>query len=172
MRLRGLLLVWHRRTGLVVALLLVLSAVTGAVLLFRDGLKRPPPQVAALEDPVALEVIVAAAVAAGDGSPATDLGLPQSPTDPYVVWLDDDAETEVYLDAHANIVETRSGVEGVTRWIFQLHTGQAIGPAGTWLSLVTAIGLVGLALSGTSVALARARRRGVRAKAADDRAAT
>jgi uncharacterized iron-regulated membrane protein len=168
-KLRGLLLVWHRRVGLAIAALLVLSAVTGSILVFRESFDREKPTVQPALEPVALERIVAVAVASGDGSPATDIGLPQAPTEPYVVWLDDDAETEVYLDGRAQIVGQRRGGEKFTRWMFRIHTGEVFGPAGAWISLLVGVGLIGLAGSGTSVALARARRR--RAKGSDDSAA-
>lgn len=159
MKLRGLLLVWHRRVGLVIAAFVVLTAITGGILVFRDRFDRSKPKAEPVATPLPLEEIVAIAVASGDGSPATDIGLPQSETEPYTVWLDDDAETEVYLDGRGKIVGQRRGEEKFTRWMFRIHTGEAFGPAGTWLSLLVGIGLIGLATSGTSVALARARRR-------------
>lgn len=167
MTLRGLLLVWHRRVGLALALLLLLSATTGAVLVFREQIKPARPEVEPVESPVPLERIVAAAVGVGDGSPATDIGLPQGPREPYVVWLDDDAETEVYLDGNARVVEARAGIEGFTRWMFRLHSGEAFGPLGTWISLVVGVGLIAMVCSGTSVALARGRRRQVKASSVD-----
>lgn len=159
MTMRAALLRWHRRIGVTVAILLLLSACTGAVLLFRAQLVPARPRVEPVDTPVSLEAIVAAGVAAGDGSPATDLGLPEQPTDPYVVWLDDDAETEIYLDGRARVVGHRAGAEGITRTLFQLHTGELFGPLGTVLSLFAAIGLVALACSGTYSVLARMRRR-------------
>jgi uncharacterized iron-regulated membrane protein len=158
-KLRGLLLVWHRRVGLLIAALVVLSAVTGGILVFRDRFERSKPAVDPVAVPLSIEQIVAVAVAAGDGSPATDIGLPQSPTEPYTVWLGDDAETEIYLDGRGRIVGQRRGEEKFTRWMFRIHTGEAFGPAGTWLSMLVCIGLIALAGSGPAVALARARRR-------------
>ena len=45
--------------------------------------------------------------------------------------------------------------------IVRIHTGEVFGAAGTWLSMLVGIGLIGLAGSGPAVALARARRRRV-----------
>jgi uncharacterized iron-regulated membrane protein len=159
MTMRAALLRWHRRIGVTVAVLLLLSACTGAVLLFRGELVPARPRAEPIEERVSLDAIVAAGVAAGDGAPATDLGLPEAPTDPYVVWLDDDAETEIYLDGRAQVIGRRAGAAGVTRLLFELHTGELLGPVGTALSLFAAIGLVVLACSGVYSVLARMRRR-------------
>ena len=173
MTMRAALLRWHRRIGVTVAVLLLLSACTGAVLLFRAQLVPPRPRVEPVEQRVSLDAIVAAGVAAGDGSPATDLGLPEEPTDPYVVWLDDDAETEIYLDGRANVIGRRAGAEGLTRTLFQLHTGELLGPGGMLLTLLGAVGLLVLACSGTYSVLARMRRRAkhVTTLGSDDRRA-
>jgi uncharacterized iron-regulated membrane protein len=159
MTMRAALLRWHRRIGITVAVLLLLSACTGAVLLFRAELVPAKPRALPVARHVALEAIVAAGVAAGDGSPATDLGLPEVPDDPYTVWLDDDDETEVYLDGNAQVIGRRAGARGFTRLIFQLHTGELLGPFGTTLSLVGALGLLVLATSGSISLIARLRRR-------------
>lgn len=159
MTMRAALLRWHRRVGVTIAVLLLLSACTGAVLLFRAQLVPERPRAEPVAERVSLDAILAAGVAAGDGSPATDLGLPEEPTDPYVVWLDDDAETEIYLDGHAHVIGRRAGTEGITRILFQLHTGELLGPVGTVLSLFAAIGLIGLACSGVYSVAARMRRR-------------
>ncbi len=173
MKLQSWLLRWHRRTGAVIAALVVLSACTGAVLLFRERLVPAKPKAEPVEQPVALETIVAAGVAAGDGSPATDLGLPEQADDPYVVWLDDDAETEVYLDGRARVIGRRAGIDGITRTLFRLHTGELLGPFGTVLSLVTAFGMLALAGSGTYTLVSRLRRRArnVATVSSDDRRA-
>jgi uncharacterized iron-regulated membrane protein len=160
MNLRGRLLVWHRTVGLCIAALVLLSASTGVVLLFREQLGAVRPEVPEVAQPVTLEAIVAAGVAAGDGSPATDIGLPGAPDQAYVVWLDDDAETEIYLDGAARVVGRHAGREGLTRTLFRLHTGELLGPVGTLLSLLTAIGLLVLVGSGSYVALRRIGRRG------------
>jgi uncharacterized iron-regulated membrane protein len=159
MTVRAALLRWHRRIGITVAVLLLLSACTGAVLLFRTQLVPDKPRAQPVARHVSLEAIVAAGVAAGDGSPATDLGLPGAPDDPYTLWLDDDDETEVYLDGNANVIGRRAGAHGFTRVIFQLHTGELLGPVGTVLSLVGALGLLALATSGSITLIARLRRR-------------
>ncbi|MCA9655640.1 MAG: PepSY domain-containing protein [Myxococcales bacterium] len=145
----------HQWTGLGVALLLLLSAATGLVLLFRDQLSPPRPSAPEVVRPLPLEQLVDRAVAVGDGSPATDIGLPQAPDQPYTVWLDDDAETEVYLAGDGRVLGTRQGVAGLTRLLFRLHTGELLGPAGTLLMLLAGLGLLILVGSGLSMLWAR-----------------
>ncbi len=148
----------HHTIGLWLSALLLLSALTGTVLLFRGSLKEPTPTVEPVASPVSLETIVARAVKSGDGSPATDLSLPLEPTDPYRVYLDDDAETIVFLDGHANIVASRTTAGGLTRILFQLHTGELLGTPGLILTLLTGLGLCTLVGSGLAMLLSRRRR--------------
>ena len=159
----------HQWIGLVVFVLVLLSATTGSVLLFREQLKSDPPRTQPVEQPLSLEELAAIAVASGDGSPATDIGLPLAPGDPYKVWLDDDAETLVYLDGRGKVLGTRREAEGFTRWLFRLHTGDVVGGAGMLLSLVTGLGLCLMVWSGLSMLWARRRARGGRIKRASAR---
>ncbi len=156
------LLRWHRRVGVIAVALVLLSALTGAVLLFRASLfTHAKPRVDPVEHPVALEQIIAAGVAAGDGSRATDVGLPAEPDEPWVVWLDDDDETEVYVDGRGRVVGRHVGIDGMGRVLFRLHTGEAIGEAGRYLQLAVAAALCLLGGSGVVTLLTRwlARRR-------------
>lgn len=155
----------HQRTGVVLAAVLVLSAVTGVVLLFRAELAPPRPTAPVVEHPLPLEALIERAVAEGDGSPATDVGLPLRPDQPYTVWLDDDAETEVYLAGDGRVVGTRTGASGLTRLLFRLHTGELLGPLGTAVMLLAGLGLLGLVGSGLLMLWSRTvARRGKRAR--------
>jgi uncharacterized iron-regulated membrane protein len=145
----------HQWVGVPCAALLVLSALTGLVLLFRAELSPPRPVAPPVSERLTLEQLVARAEAAGDGSPATDIGLPQADDEPYTVWLDDDAETEVYLAADGRVLGTRAGIEGITRLLFRLHTGELLGPVGTVLVLLTGTGLLVLVTSGLKMLWAR-----------------
>jgi uncharacterized iron-regulated membrane protein len=162
----------HQWVGLPSAALLVLSAVTGLVLLFRAELEPPRPRAPACDERLTLEQLVVRAEAEGDGSPATDIGLPGEPDDPYTVWLDDDAETEVYLAADGRVLGTRAGAGRLTRLLFRLHTGELLGPAGTALMLAVALGLCALVASGLSMLWARVRARRGRGRAAGARVAS
>ncbi|MFV8755636.1 PepSY domain-containing protein [Nannocystaceae bacterium ST9] len=140
----------HNAIGLVAALFVLLSALTGAVLLFRESLSFVPPEAPVIAEHVPLEAIVAAAEREG-GAPVTDLGLPQTPEQPYHAWLDDDAETELWLDGSGAVLARHEGKSGLTRWLFRLHTGELLGVFGQILMVALALGLCLLAWSGVSM---------------------
>lgn len=148
----------HNGVGLGVFALILISALTGAVLSFRGQLVEAPPSAPIVAEHLPLETIIARAQAAGDGSLATDVQLALEPEDPYLVWLDDDAETEVYLDGAGNVLATREGRGRLTRILFQIHTGELLGLFGQALMVCAALGLCVLAWSGVS--MWRSRRRG------------
>ncbi len=151
---RRLLFKLHNAVGLAAVLLVLLSAVTGGILLFRDSLSSQPPTAPVVAEPLSLEAIVAAAEREG-GAPVTDLGLPQAPEQPYHAWLDDEAETELWLDGAGNVLARREGKSGLTRWLFRLHTGELLGVFGQFLMLALALGLCLLAWSGVSMVWSR-----------------
>ena len=153
----------HNSVGLVVALVVLMSALTGIALTFRGQLSEPAPRAPLVAEHLSLEALLAAAEAAGDGSPATDMQLALEPGDPYLVWLDDDAETQVYLDGSGAVLETREGRRGLTRLLFRIHTGELLGWFGQALMVAAALGLCLLAWSG--VGMWRSRRRARRPRA-------
>lgn len=150
----------HNAVGLGAMVLVLSSALTGAMLTFRDGLREPPPPAPIVAEHVSLEQIIAKAEAAGDGSPATDIQLALEPEQAYLVWLDDDAETEVYLDGAGNVLETREGRRGLTRTLFLIHSGELLGWPGQALMLGAALSLCLLVWSGFSMWWSRRRARG------------
>lgn len=152
----------HQAIGLAAAIFVVLVSSTGAILTYRHLLKDAAPTAPAIASAVPLQTIVARAEAAGDGSPATDIELSQEPTQPYRVWLDDDAETEVYLDRAGRVLEVRRGAEGMGRFLFQLHTLEILGPGARPLAAIFGTTLLALVLSGVAMWWSR-RRRGRRA---------
>lgn len=150
----------HNGVGLTIGAVVLISALSGALLTFRSQLGEPPPSAPVVAEHLPLEQLIAKAEAAGDGSPATDVELALGPEDAYRVWLDDDAETEVFLDGAGEVLETRAGKRGLTRTLFRIHTGELLGWPGQLLMLATAIGLGLLALSG--LGMWRSRRRAKR----------
>ncbi len=148
----------HNATGLAAALVLVLSALTGGMLVFRGALHVEPPSAPIVEQHLALEQIVAAAEREG-GAPVTDLGLPQAPEEPYHAWLDDDAETELWLDGQGRVLARHEAASSLTRWLFRLHTGELLGPFGQALMLLAALALCGLAWTGVGMWMSRRRAR-------------
>jgi uncharacterized iron-regulated membrane protein len=152
----------HNGVGLGVFAVVLISAVTGTLLNFRAQLNEPPPRAPIVAEHLPLETIIARAEAAGDGSPATDLQLAREPEAAYLVWLDDDAETEVYLDGAGEVLAIREGRGRFTRILFQLHTGQLLGTFGQAVMICAALGLCVLAWSG--VGMWWSRRRAMAAK--------
>jgi len=149
----------HNGLGLGVLVVVLVSALTGTLLTFRAQLSTPPPVAPVVELHLSLDALVAKAEAAGDGSPATDLSIPLAADQPYRVWLDDDDETQVFLDGAGEVLETRSGRSGLTRWVFRLHTGELFGVAGQALMVAMAMGLCVLGMSGFGMWWSRRRRR-------------
>lgn len=149
----------HNTVGLAALVIVLISALTGATLTFRSQLASERPSAPVVAEHLSLEAIVAKAEAAGDGSPATDISLPQAEDQPYLVWLDDDAETEVYLDGAGEVIETRAGRKGLTRILFMIHTGELLGWFGQALMFAAALGLCLLAWSGFSMWRSRRRAR-------------
>ncbi|MCA9635889.1 MAG: PepSY domain-containing protein, partial [Myxococcales bacterium] len=145
----------HRRIGVALALFAVVIALSGLLLIFRDQLRPPTPKAPPVAATLSLDALVARAVASGDGSPATDITLPSAPGEPYQIWLDDDDETVIFLDGGGAVIGRRTSRGSLTRVLFELHTGELLGPAGTLITLVTGVGLLGLALSGVAMASAR-----------------
>jgi uncharacterized iron-regulated membrane protein len=147
----------HNSVGLGIVALVLISALTGTLLSFRAKLDFQPPKAPIVTEHLPLEQIIARAEAAGDGSPATDIQLAREPEQPYLVWLDDDAETEVYLDGAGNVLATREGKRGLTRVLFRLHTGELLGVVGQGLMVIAALGLCVLAWSGVGMWWSRRR---------------
>ena len=149
----------HNGVGLGILVLVLVTALTGITLSFRGQLTTPPPSAPVVAEHLSLEQLIAAAEAAGDGSPATDIQLALEPEDAYLIWLDDDAETEVYLDGAGNVLETRAGRDKLTRILFQIHTGEILGLIGKALAIAGALGLCLLGWSGFGMWRSRRRKK-------------
>lgn len=157
----------HNTLGLGVALLVLLSAITGGILLFRDALSFVPPEAPIVAEHLPLEAIIDRAEQEG-GAPVTDLGLSLAPEQPYHAWIDDDAETELWLDGSGNVLARREGKSGLTRWLFRLHTGELLGVFGQILMVLVAVGLCTLAWSGVGMWWSRRPSRRGRRKPSSD----
>ncbi len=150
----------HQAFGVSAAAVLLIVALTGAALVFRGCTKPgPPPQAPVVERPLALEVLMARAVAAGPGDPVTDITLPGEADRPYEFWLDDDAETVVYLAGDGTVLGTRTSAGGLMRLLFRLHTGEIAGLPGEALSLLGGVAVVVLTASGLLMIVSRRRAR-------------
>lgn len=150
----------HQAVGVAAAAVLVLTALTGALLVLRGYLGHgPPPAAPATERPLGLEALLARAAAVGPDEPVTDIALPNGPTRPYEFFFDDDAETVVYLAGDGSLVGTRATAGGLTRWLFRLHTGEIAGAPGEALVFTAGAALLALTASGLLMIAARRRAR-------------
>jgi len=150
----------HQAVGVGAAIFLLIVALTGAVLVFRGYFKPgPPPAAPVVERPLALEQLMARAVAAGPGDPVTDITLPAAQGRPYEFWLDDDAETVVFLAGDGTVLGTRTNEGGVMRTLFRLHTGEIAGTPGEVLSFLGGVSVVALVSSGLWMIVSRRRAR-------------
>jgi uncharacterized iron-regulated membrane protein len=163
MSLRRRLFKMHRAVGVGVASVLVITALSGALLVLRDYLRAaPPPCVVAVGEPLGLEALLARAVAVGPDDRVTDITLPGEGDESgghYVFYFDDDAETVVYLAGDGVLVDRRETAKGLTRWLFRLHTGEIAGPSGETVVFASAIGLLVLTVTGLLMSFARRRLR-------------
>ena len=158
MSLRRRLFKLHRAVGVGVAAVLVITALTGTLLVLRDYLRAaPPPCAVASGEPLGLEALMARAVAVGPDELVTDISLPSEPGGHYRFYFDDDAETVVYLAGDGAVLETRVTANGLTRWLFRLHTGEIAGPSGETVVFASGVGLLVLTVTGLLMTIARRR---------------
>jgi len=150
----------HRRVGIGAAAVLVVTALTGALLTFRDALRPAPPcGPATVGEALGLEALMARAVAVGPDEPVTDISFPGEAGGLYRFYFDDDEETVVYLASDGAVVETRQTAQGLTRWLFRLHTGAVAGGPGEAVVFGSALALLVLSASGLMMTVARRRTR-------------
>ena len=160
MTLRRRLFKMHRVVGIAAATVLVVTALSGALLVLRESLRpAPPPCVVATGEPLGLEALMARAAAIGPDELITDITLPGEAGGPYVFFFDDDAETVVYLASDGALIDKRVTANGFTRWLFRLHTGEIAGTPGETVVFGSAVALLVLTASGLMMAIARRRAR-------------
>ena len=158
MMLRRQLFKIHRVVGIGAAAVLVVTALSGALLVLREYLRpAPPPCVVATGEPLGLEALMARAVAIGPDELITDITLPTLSAQPYVFYFDDDAETVVYLTSDGALIDKRETANGSTRWLFRLHTGEIAGPSGETVVFMSGVALLALTASGLLMTMARRR---------------
>lgn len=155
-RLRHGLVLWHRWFGLLGGAWLFLLALSGSLLVFYQEIDRAlNPDLWRLEvsgEPLPVAQLVAAAEAAHPGSYASNVDLPNEPTDPAVIYLGARQGTDLELPAGLHVfVDPYSGevlgerVFGALRidrrhfahFLYQLHMNLFLGvPMTLFLGLV------------------------------------
>lgn len=150
----------HQWVGATIAAMLVVTAATGIVLTFRAQLRAPRPVAPEVASPLGIAAMLARAEAEAGGEAITDIALPVERGDPWIFYLDDDAETELYFAGDGALLGRRTAGAGLMRLLFQLHTGEIAGVAGQGVVLVAGTGVIGLVASGLGMIYTRRRRRG------------
>lgn len=146
----------HNFVGLVVAAFAVVVGLTGILLTFRGSFRQPRPVAPVVERHLPLMELIGRAEVEG-GAEVTDITLPQEDEAPYVMWVDDDEGSMIFLAGDGSLLEKRPEGNPITGFIFQLHTGAIAGrPGELWMALV---GMGFVALSVTGVAMWWSRRR-------------
>lgn len=175
----------HRSTGVVFALLLLLSTLTGATLVYLNYVRdlvslfspvAPFPTVPWRAgdgaEPKPLGEIVAAVQAAYPKRAISEIHGPPRQTGGYLVYLrgagDEHRLGDTIVWVHPYSAEilversdrTRSGGETFMHWLYPLHSGSAFGTAG--MVAMCATGLIPLALVATGLWVWLRKRRGER----------
>ena len=145
--LRRISLILHRYLGLYLGAVIVVLSLTGSVLVFRgeiDAWMHPDVvRVAPTTERVSLDRVTHRVEAAFPGDQVRLVRLPQSPTEPYKVWLSEASHERVFVDpADGTILGHWDERETLTGWLFTLHTDLFAGTTGAWV-----VGLSGLALA-------------------------
>lgn len=151
MTARRLLVKFHLYTGLFVGLLLVVTGLTGSVLVYREELEAlTHPQLLVSSgsgERVAVEDVVQTVQRAYPAERLFAIRMPRSPRETYLVKLNNAHDRFVYIDPYSgSILGTHRQRESVLGWLALLHTELLAGERGE-----TAVGFGGLLLLGLCV---------------------
>jgi len=152
---------WHVNVGLVAAVLLVIVAITGGILAFRHKIKTPEPKAEGPASGPVLTMEQAVTAARGHSridAPVAELYLANDPEGTWCVVFADTAATEVYMAADGALLSVVVPTKTFTRWMFELHTGEILGPVGPFLSAALGIALTWLTVSGVWLKLPKRRK--------------
>lgn len=156
-RVRGSVLWLHRVLGLTVGLVLVISGLTGASLVFRaeidatlnPHLLRVPPAAAR----AALQPILDDVARRFPSEPAAArIRMPRDAHGTYEIWLGAAPDRYVYADPYrGTILGDRAPTEFLTGWLFLAHSHLLSGEVGHTVAGVCALALIVLSLTGIVV---------------------
>lgn len=153
-RLRASLAWLHRVLGLTVGLVLCVSGLTGATLVFRAEidaalnphlLRVPPATTRAALQPILDEV----ARRFPDDPAAARIRMPRDAGSTYEIWLGAAPERYVYADPYrGTILGDRRPDEFLTGWLFLAHSHLLSGDVGHTVAGVCALALIVLSMTG------------------------
>lgn len=146
---------WHRSSGVVIAVLVLLSGVTGVLLSGPDVFAGAAPVQASYRPTGAqIDAAVAAAQAQFPGAPLRDIRFPKTDRLDINIRADDDGPRSIHVVAvtlsTAKVLKVTPAAHNDALWmkVLPVHTGESFGTIGLVLLLVEAMMLVALALTG------------------------
>lgn len=137
----------HRWLGLTAGLVLVVLALSGGALVFREEIDRALNPHLLRVVPAArrapLQGAVVAAGAAFPGERPSRVRMPRTGDGTYEVWLGPEPSRYVYVDPYrGTVLGARRPTEFLTGALFRLHTTLFAGSTGAWVAGACALGLV------------------------------
>lgn len=143
----------HGLAGIVVGALLIVIALTGSVLVFRDDIEVAlyPElwRVTAQDHPRPLSSLLAAVEQAYPADRLFAIRMPATRDRAVVIWLNDEEGRRVYVDPYSGrILGAHLPVQTVTGLLFLLHTSLLAGEAGETINGLGALMLLGLVATG------------------------
>lgn len=155
-RFRRLCVQVHRWVGLVLALVLVATSVSGSLLVFRheidralhpDLLRVAPPEAGAAER-LGLDALVEAAERRFPAERVRILRWPRAADEPVELYLTP-SDRRVYVDPYrAAVLGSRGATDHLTGWLFELHSKLLGGETGERVVGVVGLLLIALGLTG------------------------
>lgn len=143
----------HLYTGLLIGLLLVLSGLSGSVLVFRDEIEAIAyPELlvtAARGERIAVDEVLQRVRRAYPDDLPFAIRMPRTPQQTYMVKLNGAHDLFVYVDPYSGrILGAQRQMDSPTGWISLLHTQLLSGEAGETALGIGALLLIGLCVTG------------------------
>ncbi len=153
MKARRVVFNLHLYTGLAAGLLLLLSGLTGSLLVFRDeieGLVYPElMKTVPRDERVSLQVVLEAVGRAYPQDRPFSIRLPRTPQQTYLVKMNDGHDLFVYADPYSGrILGAHRQEDTFTGWIALLHTELLSGERGETILGVGALLLICMSVTG------------------------
>lgn len=151
--LRHISLVLHRYVGLYLGAVIVALSLSGSILVFHgeiDAWLHPDVlRVEPVAERVPVDRVAERVEAAFPDDGVRFIRFPQSPSEPYKVWLTQRTHERVFVDpADGSVLGHWDERETLTGWLFGLHTDLFAGTVGAWVVGLSGLALVLLCLSG------------------------
>ena len=143
----------HLYTGLLIGLLLMLSGLSGSVLVFRDEIEAVAyPELlvtAARGERIAVDDMLQRVRRAYPDDLPFAIRMPRTPQQTYMVKFNGAHDLFVYVDPYSGrILGAQRQMDSPTRWISLLHTQLLSGEAGETALGIGALLLIGLCVTG------------------------